>query len=188
MSDCSGGVNGHFKTIQARLDRIDDDLIAHYAGISQLVAGLAANPLTAGAAATSLPIYNFSGLGQRALARLKGLIPGAEKFKQLQHLDAAALVSSMAGNFAKVAANMAVTAAEQISLAAQQKVDAELALAEATARGAAEEVLGPLRQAAESAAQLLFSADSALSSIKSYTDSIDDISNCRARSMVLGSI
>ena len=117
-------LNGQLKAIHARLDRIDDDLIAHYAGISQLVLSLAANPFTAGSAALSLKTYNFSSVGQKVLKSLLHLVPGYDQFKQLQHLDTAALVDGLEGKLDSQVGNIADTLKSQLETAAAEQVDA----------------------------------------------------------------
>ena len=117
-------LNGQLKAIHARLDRIDDDLIAHYAGISQLVLSLAANPFTTGSAALSLKTYNFSSVGQKVLKSLLHLVPGYDQFKQLQHLDTAALVDGLEGKLDSQVGNIADTLKSQLETAAAEQVDA----------------------------------------------------------------
>ena len=112
MSNCDNSANSQLKALHARIERIDNDLIAHYAGISQLVAGLAAHPLTAPAVVTSLTTYNFSSVGQQLLSSLISLIPGVTQFKQLQHISAAQLVDGLAATLATTAENIAVSQAQ----------------------------------------------------------------------------
>jgi hypothetical protein len=199
MSNCSNGANSQLKMMQARLDRIDDDLIAHYAGISELVANLAKNPTTAGAVAPSLRTYNFSALGQTLLSKLKSLIPGYDKFKTLQNLDAAALIGNMGERAALQAANMAVGMAEDLAAAATAQVTAltnQVAATAALAQGIARNVSQADRLALEAALSVadgaLAAAEAQLSGVKSASDALNqfiqcltDVASCRTRSGIL---
>ena len=133
MSDCNNEMSSQFKAIQARLDRIDDDLIANYAGVSQLVAGLAANPLTAGSVAPSLKSYNFSAVGQTLVKKLMGMVPGYNQFKALQNLEATALVGGLAGKMTGFAQNMLSEIENQIAAAVIEQIDAVANVANAVA-------------------------------------------------------
>jgi len=124
MSDCNNGMCSQFKAIQARLDRVDDDLIAHYAGISQLVAGLAAHPLTAPGVALSLPTFNFSSAGHTLVKKLMGLVPGYDQFKALQNLEATSLVSGLAGKMESFASSMLHQVEQEIASAVNSRIDA----------------------------------------------------------------
>ena len=46
MSDCDNDLNSQLKALHARLDRIDDDLIAHFAAQFLQAIAFLANPLT----------------------------------------------------------------------------------------------------------------------------------------------
>lgn len=135
MSDCSNSANSQLKALQARLDRVDDDLIAHYAGISQLVTNLSLNPATALSVVESQLAYNFSSAGQRALKSLLGKIPGYDQFKQLQLLDAAALIDGMGSKLAALAEQMIETAEAELATVVDAKIEAELARALAIVNG-----------------------------------------------------
>lgn len=117
-------LNTQLQAIHARLDRVDDDLIANYAGVSQLVAGLAANPVTSGSVAASLRTYNFSSVGQTMLKKLMGMVPGYNTFKSLQHLDAAGLLGNLTGSLAAQASAMAASVAGRLQSAVEEQVSA----------------------------------------------------------------
>lgn len=127
-------LNTQLQAIQARLDRIDDDFIANYAGVSELVAGLAANPITAGSVAKSLKTYNFSAEGQKLQKALIGMIPGVSTFRKLQHLDTAGMLDSMGTRISQAANTMAETVASELEAATLQQAkaleDQETALVE----------------------------------------------------------
>jgi hypothetical protein len=200
MSNCSSGANAQMKMIQARLDRIDDDLIAHYAGISELVAGLAANPVTAGTVVKSLRTYNFSGLGQRALKALTKLIPGYDSFKTLQHLDSSALVDGMADRAAKEASQAVDNMSGQVTAIVTQhadlvarRVEAAARLAQAVKDGVSQADRVALETAVTAADQALAPLTASLQQIRQISGLLDqfmgcmnDIASCRTRSASVG--
>lgn len=123
-AEVDNNLNTQLKAIQARIDRIDDDFIANYAGISELVAGLAANPITAGSVAKSLKTYNFSATGQKLQKALLGLIPGVDTFRSLQNLDTAGMLDKLGSRLEAQADQMAQTVQEQVSAAVEEQVKA----------------------------------------------------------------
>ena len=200
MSNCSNAQSAQLKAMQARLDRIDDDLIAHYAGVSQLVAGLAANPLTSGSVALSLKTYNFNAAGQTLLKKLMGLIPGYDRFKSLQHLDAAALVDGMGSKLAGQATQMVSTMADQVTAAATAHVDAIAAqavaaanLAQGIANGvqgadkvALELALSTADQAVNVAASSLAGVNQLANQLGGFIQCLTDVAGCKTGSSVIG--
>lgn len=158
-----GDLNVQLKALAARLDRVDDDLISHYAGISQLVTNLSLNPLVSGNVAASLLTYNFSSAGQTLVKQLLPLVPGYSTFRQLQHLDAAALVSNMTSNLASAAGNLVQNLADQAVEMAESKINAEIALVEAQAQGLLGEDLQQFEEAVNTANSLLSAANPAIS-------------------------
>jgi hypothetical protein len=200
MSNCQNEANSQLKAMQARLDRIDDDLIAHYAGISQLVAGLAANPLTAGSVAPSLKNYNFNAAGQKVLKKLIGLIPGVDTFKNLQRIESAALIDGMAGTVAAQATSIANTMANEVTEAVTSRTDALVAqgaAAAALAQGIAQNVSQAdrivLQAALDAANQTLGNATAALadvrrieSALNGFLGCLNDVAGCRTKSAVIG--
>lgn len=200
MSNCSNSASSQLKAIQARLDRVDDDLIAHYAGISQLVAGLAANPLTSGSVAPSLKTFNFSSAGHTLLKKLMGLVPGYSQFKTLQHLDAASLVGGMASKAAGEATAMVSAMTDQVTAAATAHADALAGQAVAAAnlaRGIAEQVSQADRVALEAAvtaadnlvnvaAGSLAGVNQLANQLGGFIQCLNDVSSCKTRSSVIG--
>ena len=116
-------LNTQLQNLHARLDRVDDDLVAHYAGISRLVIALAANPNTAASAAPSLISYNMSSAGQTLVRKMLHLIPGYDTFKKLQHLDAAALLNGVESNITSQIANLGATLTDAITSATNSLTD-----------------------------------------------------------------
>lgn len=129
-------LNTQLQALQARLDRIDDDLIANYAGVSELVTGLAANPITAGSVAKSLKTYNFSAQGQKLQKKLIGLIPGVDTYRSLQNLETAGMLDKLESRLSAQADQMAQTIADELEAAATAQVEA----LEAQANALVEEV------------------------------------------------
>lgn len=185
MSNCQSGANSQLKALQARMDRIDDDLMAHYAGISQMVIGLAANPLTAGSVAKLLPIYNLTSAGQTLIKQLTGMLPGVETFKSLQHMEAAGLIENMGSRIATQAATAAAHAAEQSVQAATAQAAATVALAQAVKDGITGASLAPFQEAVATTTAALNQAQGAISVIESFLSTCGDIANCRTRSQVI---
>jgi uncharacterized protein YdbL (DUF1318 family) len=153
-----GDLNVQLKALAARLDRVDEDLISHYAGISQLVTNLSMNPLVSGNVAQSLLTYNFSSSGQQLVSQLMSLIPGVSTFKQLQHMGAAGLVGGMLGNLQGIAGNLVQNIADQALEMATSKINAEIALVEAQAQGLVGEALQPFEGAVSQANSTLAGA------------------------------
>lgn len=122
--NATSNLNAQLKTLHARLDRIDDDLIAHYAGISQLVLALSANPFTAASAALSLPTYNFSSIGQKMIKKLMHMIPGYDTFKQLQHLDTTALFDGIASKLESQVGGITAGIQAQFQAAVADQIEA----------------------------------------------------------------
>lgn len=116
-------LNAQLQAVHARLDRIDDDLIAHYAGISRIIIGMSKNKYVWKIGLRNLITYNMSSLGQTAVRKLLHLIPGYDLFKKLQHLDAAALVSSIESSIEDHIANIADTLTDAINTAITDHLD-----------------------------------------------------------------
>jgi len=192
MSDCESGANSQLKALQARLDRVDDDLMAHYAGISTIVKGLAANTVTAAAVAPVMSIYNMSASGQMLIERLKGLVPGADKFRSLQHLSSAAMIDGMSDRVAKSAADVASAAAEQANDLVNQQTAAIEARTAAEAQGLTGDALIPFQEEVDrTTGQLsrlhatVSQAQGALSAIERFLGTCTDIASCRTRSQII---
>ena len=112
---CHNELNNQIHGLQARLDRAEQDIVCHYAGISQLVLSLAANPFTAGSAAASAAIYNLQPMGMKILrALLTALIPKElqNTMRMLTMLEAASL-DDLAEGIVDAAAAQVVGAVNQ---------------------------------------------------------------------------
>lgn len=106
---CKDELNSQLKGLQARISQAENDINAHYAGISQLTLALAANPFTAASAAASALIYNLNPIGMKILrALLNALIP-----KELQRMMRLLTMLS-AASIEDLAENMMDSAAAQV--------------------------------------------------------------------------
>ena len=77
---CQNELNSQLKALQARVTQTEDDIMAHYVGLSQLSTALAANPYTAGSAAMSALVYNFQPTGMKLMrSLLEAFIPSEIK-------------------------------------------------------------------------------------------------------------
>ena len=112
MGGCKDELNGQLKGLQARITQLEDDVNAHYAGISQLTLALAANPFTAASAATSALFYNLNPLGMKLLrSLLKALIPKElQKMMRLLTILSASSIDDLAEGIADAAMAQAVGA------------------------------------------------------------------------------
>ena len=121
---CHSELNTQLKGLQARLQQAEDDLNAHYAGISQLALSLAANPFTAGSAAATAAIYNLNPIGMKILrALLKALIP-----KELQNAMRMLTIMS-ASTIDSIGEGIVDSAAAQVIGAVNYGIDAITATA-----------------------------------------------------------
>lgn len=170
------------QALHARLDRVDEDLVSHYAGISQLTIALAANPYTAASAATSLVSYNLSSAGQTAVKKLMKLIPGVDAFKKLQHLETAALLPNIAGSLAGMAAGIGDALESAITTAAVDAAGAATALADAISGGAAAETIATLTAAKDAADSLVSSLNTSSSALGGFIGTLTHIAEGKTKS------
>ena len=185
MSNCDSGTNSQLKALQARLDRVDDDLAAHYAGLSQIVIGLAANPLTAAAVGPVAAIYNMNASGQTLLKQLLGMLPGVKNFRNLQHIDAAGRIEGMAGNLAQQSVEIVATMAEQTALQAGQRATAIAALEAAKAQGLVGSALIPFEEEVSRLNGLISQSNAMVSRLGAFLNTLNDIADCRTRSQII---
>ena len=121
---CHSELNTQLKGLQARITQAEDDLNAHYAGISQLALSLAANPFTAGSAAATAAIYNLNPIGMKILrGLLSALIP-----KELQN-TMRMLTMLSAASIDDLAEGIVDSAAAQVVGAVNSGIDAITATA-----------------------------------------------------------
>lgn len=121
---CQDELNSQIKGLQSRLSQAESDINSHYAGISQLVLALAANPFTAASAAASAVIYNLNPIGMKLLrALLQSLIP-----KELQNMMRMLTMLS-ASSIDQLAEGIVDSAAAQVVAAVNNGIDAVSAAA-----------------------------------------------------------
>lgn len=83
---CYDELNKQIKSLQSRITQAEDDINAHYVGLSQLVTDLLADPFTSGPAAASAVIYNFSPVGMKLLRELLNAFIPSELQKTMRLL------------------------------------------------------------------------------------------------------
>ena len=107
---CKDELNSQIKGLQARITQAENDINAHYAGISQLALALAANPFTAGSAAATAAIYNFNPIGMKILrSLLNAFIPKElQKMMRMLTMLSAASIDDLAEGIADAAAAQVV--------------------------------------------------------------------------------
>lgn len=116
---CKNELNSQIKGLQARITQAEKDINAHYAGISQLVLALQANPFTAASAASSALIYNLNPIGMKILrSLLEALIP-----KELQRMMQMITLLS-AANIDDLSEGIADSLAAQVVAQVNASIDA----------------------------------------------------------------
>jgi hypothetical protein len=107
---CKDELNSQLKGLQARITQAENDINAHYVGISQLALSLAANPFTAASAAATAAIYNLNPMGMKILrALLNALIPKElQKMMRMITMLSAASIDDLAEGIADAAAAQVV--------------------------------------------------------------------------------
>jgi hypothetical protein len=183
MSNCDNDISSQIKALHARLDRVDDDLTAHFAAQYLQAIAFLANPITA--AQGSLMTAQFA--SRAAFKALVKKIPGYEQFKQLQHLDSAALVSNLETALINTASGMVDTAVKSLETA----IDAKLAAARnhilAIEENAIDSVVGPLLTVLNETNDTLNKANAALNAIQQFLKTLNNISSCQAGSSLIKS-
>lgn len=135
MPNCNHELNRQLQGLEARIASAEENITATYAGISQLVAGLAANPLTLGSVTASLATFNFTNVGYTIMKKLVEMLPGYNLIQQLQMLDAGALIDTMADKLGATMVGAVSQAADLATAALAGAVAAEVAHAAAVAEG-----------------------------------------------------
>jgi hypothetical protein len=109
---CDFELNNQIKGLQSRLTQAETDINATYAGISQLVLALAANPLTAASVAPSAVLYNLQPFGMQLVRQLlQSLIPTElQNTMKMLTMISAASIDAAAADIVDTAAAMAVGA------------------------------------------------------------------------------
>ena len=119
MANCKGECNKQLQGLAARLAHAEDKITNHFMGVSTLVAGLAANPLTIGSVTALLPTYNSLPSGMELLQLLKDALPDIDAItmKQLMLSASEAAMDTLAATMDQVGAAMVASASAAVSAA-----------------------------------------------------------------------
>ncbi|MCU0734521.1 MAG: hypothetical protein MUF20_03210 [Methylotetracoccus sp.] len=186
---CLKEMNKQLQGLQARVTQAENDIVAHYQGISALVAALADTPAAAAAAAVSA-FYNFEALGFKVLQALVNAIPILD-FKELQLELANGLIGFMQAQLValtdRVLATLlgAVNTLLSVALALEQEVlalEQQLASAAADAKPAIEAQLTIARNNLIASQADLQRALDDLETAKSFMASQKDLAGCQTTS------
>ena len=187
MANCTGECNKQLQGLAARLSHAEDNITNHFMGVSTLVAGLAANPLTIGSVTALLPTYNSLPSGMELLQLLKDALPDVDAItmKKLMLSASEATMDTLAATMDQVgavmvsAATSAVSAAEGVVTSTADSLAAAIQAGNQTAINAA--------QAAHDLANInLGSALTSKLSISGFMEGQAKISKCKTKSFLLG--
>ena len=182
MSDCDNDLNSQLKALHARLDRIDDDLIAHFAAQFLQAIAFLANPLTVAQGA----IMTAQFASRSAFKALVKQLPGYEELKMLQHLDSAALVGGLEATLVAQAESMIELAATKAAAAVDAEIEAARNYILAIEENAIEAVVGPLLDTLNEVTETLNKSNAAVSAIKAFIATLKKISSCKIEDSVVG--
>ena len=182
MSDCDNDLNSQLKALHARLDRIDDDLIAHFAAQFLQAIAFLANPLTVAQGA----IMTAQFASRSAFKALVKQLPGYEELKMLQHLDSAALVGGLEATLVAQAESMIELAATKAAAAVDAEIEAARNYILAIEENAIEAVVGPLLDTLNEVTETLNKANAAVSAIEAFIATLKKISSCKIEDSVVG--
>ena len=182
MSDCDNDLNSQLKALHARIDRIDDDLIAHFAAQFLQAIAFLANPLTVAQGA----IMTAQFASRSAFKALVKQLPGYEELKMLQHLDSAALIEGLEATLVAQAESMIELAATKAAAAVDAEIEAARNYILAIEENAIEAVVGPLLDTLNEVTETLNKANAAVSAIKAFIDTLKKISSCKIEDSVVG--
>lgn len=180
MSNCDNDISSQIKALHARLDRVDEDLTAHFAAQYLQAISFLANPLTSAQGA----IMTAQFASREALKALAQQLPFYAEFKQLQQLDSAALVTALETTLIQTAEGIVNAAIKQVETAIDNKIAALLNYTIALEKGAIDSVVGPLLNALNAATKAANSATSSLNMIQKFFKTLADISSCQIQSSV----
>jgi hypothetical protein len=184
MPNCNHELNRQLQGLEARIASAEENITSTYAGISQLVAGLAANPITLGSVTASLATFNFTNVGYTIMKKLVELLPGYDLIQQLQMLDAAALLETMADKLGATMVGAVNQAIDEATAALEGAVIAEAAYAAGVLAGTLS--TPDLEALAVSAAEARLGytvAKQLADNISGFLQAQVDIGTCKATSM-----
>ena len=182
MSDCDNDLNSQLKALHARLDRIDDDLIAHFAAQFLQAIAFLANPLTVAQGA----IMTAQFASRSAFKALVKKLPGYEELKMLQHLDSAALVGGLEATLVAQAESMVELAVTKVEAAVDAEIEAARNYILAIEENAIEAVVGPLLDTLNEVTETLNKSNAAVSAIEAFIATLKKISSCKIEDSVIG--
>ena len=182
MSDCDNDLNSQLKALHARLDRIDDDLVAHFAAQFLQAISFLANPLTAAQGA----IMTAQFASRSAFKALVKQLPGYEEFKMVQHLDSAGLVGGLEATFIAQAESMVELAATKAAAAVEAEIAATRNYILAIEENAIPAIVDPLLVTLNDVTETLNKANAAVSAIEAFIATLKKISSCKIEDSVVG--
>ena len=186
MPNCNHELNRQLQGLEARIASAEENITATYAGISQLVAGLAANPLTLGSVTASLATFDFTNVGYTILKKLVEMLPGYDLIQQLQMLDAAALIETMADKLGATMVGAVNQAIDMAAVALETAVAAEAAHAAAVLAGISTPTQLATLLATAAEARFAYDTANALAiNIGDFLQAQVDIGTCKATSVAI---
>jgi hypothetical protein len=190
MSNCDNELNSQIKALHARLDRVDNHLLAHTAqSVTDAIAMIAQNASVSLKARGVLKLAESSAYS--ALIKLADSLPGVATFKQLMQLDSAALVGGLSEALASMSSNIVSTAVTQLegSIDAQILAAREHSIALIGAAGnELDETVAALLVTLNDATSVLNKANSAVSAIQAFINTLSNISACKVGTSVVRQI
>jgi len=181
MSNCDNELNSQIKALHARLDRVDDDLTAHFAAQYLQAITFLANPVTA-AQGTIMTAQFASRTAFKALVKQ---LPGYEEFKQLQQLDSAALVEGLEAALVNTATGLVDVGVTALNNTITANIGALRDYTLAIEEGAIEAVVGPLLTTLNETTANLNRANAAVSAIQAFMNTLKNISSCKISTSVI---
>ena len=182
MSDCDNDLNSQLKALHARLDRIDDDLIAHFAAQFLQAIAFLANPLTVAQGA----IMTAQFASRSAFKALVKQLPGYEEFKMVQHLDSAALVGGLEATLIAQAESMIELAATKAAAAVDAEIEAARNYILAIEENAIPAIVDPLLVTFNEVTETLNKANATVGAIKAFIDTLKKTASCKIEDSVVG--
>lgn len=192
MPNCDYELNRQLQGLEARISSAEDNITAAYTGISALAANLAANPFTTASVAAfmgeTFGSFNLTPIGYKLLKEVMTLIPGYDIVKQIQMMDAAALIDSMASQLGATMVGAVNQAVDQATIALEAAAMAELAHETAVLAGtlSAPQLAAMLAHAVELRNKYNM-AKAVADNISGFLQAQIDISSCKASSLTIHS-
>lgn len=184
MPNCNDELNRQLQGLQARITSAENNITATYAGISQLVQSLSADPFTTFAAIPSLSTFNFTDAGYKIMKELLNMLPGYELFQKIQMMDSAALIDTMSGQLQTLAVTIVNAAIDTAQNALQDKLLAEAAYLQGLALGTLSAYdIAQLLNAVGTAQEIYAAATNISNNIGGFITAQADISTCKSTAL-----